>query len=494
MAALTPALEAYLKRNVIAEAEAVTKREFSGKERRSAAARGHAMPDGGYPIESVGDLSNAIQAIGRAKNPDKTRSHVRRQAARLGRTDLIPESWGKKTAKKEKELRRTAKNLGRIALILKGAVSFDEVLSEMSSTAFSEGVIEAVRDACHALKDSIESIADCDDLGPNEKSTAIGESYDQFMTHLAGVAPGNIVKAFRQGAGPMASLKKKLKKAFTSVGQSDAASRDSEDKKPKNVTGGEGDERVAEAGNANPKTATTPPGNAMTAKKLRKAVAGLEDRVRLWKSRTHAALTMDKAAKDYLNDPENDMDEDDKAKFLDASPKDRAKMMEARPLEKMIAKRIASLPEPVRKQLEAGNAAAVEIAKMTEQNELVEFGKRAVSLGQSESFGVHLRTLAKGLGTDEDRTKAYEAVETALAAYAAQAKTAGLFSEFGSGLRGSGSAADQLMAKADALMAEVNKTAARKMTKEMAFDQVYTDPANADLVKQYKNEQRRAAA
>lgn len=459
------------------------KREFSAKERERLASSGAAMSGGGYPISTVADLHNAIRAIGRAKNPAATRAHIRSRARALGRSDLIPASWGGKAA--TKGLVKIARELGQVDQILKGAISFDAVLSEMESPAFSRGLVTEVKEAGHAFKCSVRSIAECDDLGPNEKSAAIRRSFGQFMDHLARIAPENIIKAFKRGAEPMPSLKKQLRKAFTSVGQSDTASRESEDKKPKDVTGGEESEDIAEAGNNNPKTATT--------KKLKKAIARYEAEIALWKSRTHAALTMEKAAKEFMNDPENDMDEDDKKKFLDASPEDRVKIMEANPIEKMTAKRIASLPEPVRKQLEAGNAAAVAVEKMTEENELVAFGKRAVDLGQPETFGAHLRVLAKGIGTEEDRTKAYAVVEAVLKAYVTQAKTAGLFNEFGSSLRGTGSAADQLMAKADALMVEINKTATRKMTREMAFDQVYTDPANADLIKQYKNEQRRAA-
>src|SRR5579863_2535170 len=101
--ALAPEVEAYLKRNVITQAESVAKRQFSSGERKAAASAGHAMPGGGYPIEDVGDLHNAIQAVGRAKKPGVTRAHIRRQAARLGHSDLIPDTWGaKKTAKAAK--------------------------------------------------------------------------------------------------------------------------------------------------------------------------------------------------------------------------------------------------------------------------------------------------------------------------------------------------------------------------------------------------------
>lgn len=71
----------------------VDKREFSDKERKSDAKSGAAMPGGGYPIENKGDLSNAIRAIGRAKNPAATRRHIKNRAAALGASGMIPDTW-----------------------------------------------------------------------------------------------------------------------------------------------------------------------------------------------------------------------------------------------------------------------------------------------------------------------------------------------------------------------------------------------------------------
>ena len=37
------------------------KRDFTQDERDALAAKGHAMPDGSYPISTVADLDNAVQ-------------------------------------------------------------------------------------------------------------------------------------------------------------------------------------------------------------------------------------------------------------------------------------------------------------------------------------------------------------------------------------------------------------------------------------------------
>ena len=71
----------------------IFKRERSTETRRRLAQEGLAMPDGSYPIVTVEDLRNAIQAFGRTDNPRATKEHIMRRARALGRTDLIPENW-----------------------------------------------------------------------------------------------------------------------------------------------------------------------------------------------------------------------------------------------------------------------------------------------------------------------------------------------------------------------------------------------------------------
>jgi hypothetical protein len=68
---------------------------LSTKGRKASAEKGHALPDGSYPIESVGDLENAIQSYGRA--PEQHRAALRRlimrRAKELNAENKIPESW-----------------------------------------------------------------------------------------------------------------------------------------------------------------------------------------------------------------------------------------------------------------------------------------------------------------------------------------------------------------------------------------------------------------
>lgn len=68
-------------------------REYSQEERERLASEGKALPDGSYPIVDREDLENAIQAIGRAKDPDAARRHIKKRARALGLEELIPEGW-----------------------------------------------------------------------------------------------------------------------------------------------------------------------------------------------------------------------------------------------------------------------------------------------------------------------------------------------------------------------------------------------------------------
>ena len=73
--------------------DVIEKAEFSEKERKKLAKKKEAMPDGSYPIRNVDDLKNAIQAIGRAKNPDATKRWIKKRAKQLGKEDLLPDTW-----------------------------------------------------------------------------------------------------------------------------------------------------------------------------------------------------------------------------------------------------------------------------------------------------------------------------------------------------------------------------------------------------------------
>jgi len=71
----------------------LAKKDYSDAERADMAEAGQALPGGGFPIKTVKDLRNAIQSIGRAKDPAQAKAHIKTRAKALGREDLIPDNW-----------------------------------------------------------------------------------------------------------------------------------------------------------------------------------------------------------------------------------------------------------------------------------------------------------------------------------------------------------------------------------------------------------------
>lgn len=78
-------------------------RDVSPEERKRDAKEGRAMPDGSYPIDNCQDLKNAIQAIGRAKDPEKVKTHIRKRKRALGCPDVeLP--WALSDDETEKDM------------------------------------------------------------------------------------------------------------------------------------------------------------------------------------------------------------------------------------------------------------------------------------------------------------------------------------------------------------------------------------------------------
>lgn len=82
------------------------KREFSDKERKHLGSTGIALPDGSFPVQTTKDLENAIQAHGRASDPEKAKAHIVTRAKALNATHLLPADWPGST-KEEKTIMAT---------------------------------------------------------------------------------------------------------------------------------------------------------------------------------------------------------------------------------------------------------------------------------------------------------------------------------------------------------------------------------------------------
>jgi hypothetical protein len=70
-------------------------KDYTPEQREKMAKAGTALPDGSFPIADCEDLSNAIQAIGRAKDQDKAKAHIKKRKSALGCEDVpLPDGWG----------------------------------------------------------------------------------------------------------------------------------------------------------------------------------------------------------------------------------------------------------------------------------------------------------------------------------------------------------------------------------------------------------------
>lgn len=65
------------------------------EDRRQMAKKGQAMPGGRFPIKDREDLRKAIRLAGHAKHASQSavRAYIKRRAAALGATDMIPDDW-----------------------------------------------------------------------------------------------------------------------------------------------------------------------------------------------------------------------------------------------------------------------------------------------------------------------------------------------------------------------------------------------------------------
>ena len=71
----------------------VEKKDYTDAEREQLAESGEAMPGGGFPIKTLKDLRNAIQSIGRAKDPKAAKEHIIARAKAMGKEELVPSAW-----------------------------------------------------------------------------------------------------------------------------------------------------------------------------------------------------------------------------------------------------------------------------------------------------------------------------------------------------------------------------------------------------------------
>lgn len=180
----------------------ITKRQFTNDQRQRAAGTGAAMPDGSFPIENGSDLSNAIRAIGRAKDPAKAKTHIRARAKALGMTDKLPDTWGKRDSGVAvlKFLASLDAKAGEIAKAYgeDQACDFDEAQALMDDSEAAGALMQKANEAVCALGTSLWSIQADDSI--SDKGEATQKSLDQFGDHVKTIVPEGAENAMVAGA------------------------------------------------------------------------------------------------------------------------------------------------------------------------------------------------------------------------------------------------------------------------------------------------------
>lgn len=174
--------------------ESVQKREFSDKERQDAADSGAAMPDGSYPIKSVQDLKNAIQAYGRAKNKSKVKAHIIARAKALNADGELPDAWkpGADKALMALELRKGMHGVSRLALLiqelewLQQEQEWEEKAEGDTASKLPASLKESVVTLCAVLGEMVHE--EGGELLDEDEMFAMGERLEMALTVKGGMA------------------------------------------------------------------------------------------------------------------------------------------------------------------------------------------------------------------------------------------------------------------------------------------------------------------
>lgn len=419
-----------------AAAEEYLKREFSTDDRKRLADTGAAMADGGYPIENKADLENAVQAFGRAKDKAATRRHIIARARTLNALDSLPPKWG---VSKRSVLAVILEKIG----LGKQAIDFETAQANSEASEYAQGMVEEFCEAIDSLRTAICTVmcdAQCAD-----KQAAVGAIIDQYRDHVQAVVPEDVEKAMRGAALATAGFSVNDQGVIVKG----AATMTDDEKKKMD------DETAAK-------------------QKAEKALVVAKREI--------SVLKMSDKHKGYVAARGADMSQDEKDKFADMEPADRDSHMAKHPVPEDTEKRIAA---EVAKRI-ATDPAFVALKKQNDDlaaaAALTDYRKRAADLGIGEAHGEVLMKAYAGDKASVDK------LAELLKAATAQAKAAGLFSEFGSSsgtANGDTSAYGQLQAKA----AELRKKHP-ELTEAQAFAKVYSDPANVTIAKAERAENR----
>lgn len=403
------------------------KREFTAEQRHEDAKSGAAESDGSYPIHDSKDLHNAMQAVGRSKNPEKTRAHIRSRARALGLTSQLSDAF-------KRDQMPTNSKVGSFFSKLFGGSADGTVVIDKAVDGLAESVVSILGD---------ESVID--------KAAELTKTFDQFGIYLK----ENISIPMKKGEADMDL--KSLAKAFGL---------------PETAT--EADVTAAIA-----KSQTLVGEAATMIQKLNKENLMLKAN---FTAEEEAYLRKASMYDEEEDDTDPKLSAEEKKRrnakkaFREASHERRAEIMKSsEPALPAHIQKVLDDNEAMRKRLEAleGGTTLVTMAKLAKDSDLPE---------------TEAETLQKAYTGDRSAVdKLLGFVKQGFAA----ARAGGVFKEFGT-IHG-GDIDDSALAQLNKLAADLRKQDA-KLTPDQAFSKVYTDPANTELVRKERLENRPSAA
>lgn len=195
-----------------AEVLGLAKRDWSADERKEAADKGEAMPDGSYPIKTKDDLEKAVEAYGRAKDKPEVKAHIVARAKALDATDMLPADWDGSTKKADKAVPIAALQKGMESVACLARILAD--IRWLQQSAEFESALEGDASALPAaIKAWLASGADLlvQAVGEEAAEMKAGENADLAMAaSIAGFAKmaGDLAGARVALAGKDAELTK----------------------------------------------------------------------------------------------------------------------------------------------------------------------------------------------------------------------------------------------------------------------------------------------
>lgn len=220
-------LKAICNGNLEAGYDEVEKKDFSDKKREQMASEGKAMKDGSYPIETKGDLANAIRAIGRAKDPEKTKKHIIARAKALAATSMLPTDWEGSTKKTiaPPRLKKGLPEVARIACMLQDLKWLHQNLVwerdvEEDESPNPDHLEEIIKEMCEFL---------CNLADEECKELVGGDDMEEVMEMAAGLnadAASALVKSITIKSDNITKLVEELEKSGARHSKADAGKLD----------------------------------------------------------------------------------------------------------------------------------------------------------------------------------------------------------------------------------------------------------------------------